>query len=234
MRLLHNYSRNLLPLSLLLSQLKSICLLLRRRTRRRPFRRNLLDRRPLLRPSIRFRLKCLRPCNRSDRVPLRRGEKVSLRREISKVKARQWERQPRVARSKVRSAQSRARTSSLNLLSNFRTVEDFAANGGATTPKGQLSVLPDSTLSASPRPLTANNSAKPSASPLPEPTSEPPRRKRQKIEYVPMSKPQDAVAGYDLAGTEEVLQRTARRKRPRTAHDLGSFFLPSLAGSACD
>lgn len=38
-----------------------------------------------------------------------------------------------------------------------------------------------------------------------------------------MSKTLDAVHGYDLAMVEEVIEQTARRKRPRTAYDLGTF-----------
>ncbi|GAA5947071.1 hypothetical protein JCM3765_002139 [Sporobolomyces pararoseus] len=111
-------------------------------------------------------------------------------------------------------------------------VEDFATNG-TSTPKTAVSVLPEANFSASPRPVTANleNVSKPVASPIPEPPSQPPRRKRQKIEYVPLSKPQENVAGYELAGLEEVLQQATRRKRPRTAYDLGLVDIHSLTMS---
>jgi len=43
-----------------------------------------------------------------------------------------------------------------------------------------------------------------------------------------MAKAQETVAGYDLAGVEDVLQQATRRKRPRTAYDLGSFPSPQM------
>ncbi|GAA5919201.1 hypothetical protein JCM1841_002499 [Sporobolomyces salmonicolor] len=103
------------------------------------------------------------------------------------------------------------------------------ASPTASTPRQPATALPplDTTATNSPRPTTAE-AAKPAR---PEPNAAPPRRKRQKIEYVPFNKTHDTVAGYDLALVEEVMHQATKRKRPRTAYDLGLVDLHSLTMS---
>lgn len=57
-----------------------------------------------------------------------------------------------------------------------------------------------------------------------EPPGIPPRRKRQKIEYVPLQRTVETYASWDLGQVEDVVQQAAQRKRPRTLHDLGEAF----------
>ncbi|GAA6062401.1 hypothetical protein JCM10212_006187 [Sporobolomyces blumeae] len=104
-----------------------------------------------------------------------------------------------------------------------------------STPKAPFASLAATGLSAlqasSPRPMTADRTPAQPLKTEPVPPAQPPRRKRQKIEYVPFSKVHDAVGGYDLAMVEEVLEQTSKRKRPRTAYDLGLVDLHSLTMS---
>ncbi|GAA5864988.1 hypothetical protein JCM5296_005758 [Sporobolomyces johnsonii] len=103
------------------------------------------------------------------------------------------------------------------------------ASPAASTPRQPATALPslDTTANNSPRPTTAEP-AKPAR---PEPPAAPPRRKRQKIEYVPFNKTHDTFAGYDLALVEEVMHQATKRKRPRTAYDLGLVDIHSLTMS---
>lgn len=55
----------------------------------------------------------------------------------------------------------------------------------------------------------------------PEAPAGPPRRKRQKIEYVPLSRSVDTYAGWDLAQVEDLLQNVAKSKGTRSAAELG-------------
>ncbi|KAI5481510.1 ARID/BRIGHT DNA-binding domain containing protein [Pseudohyphozyma bogoriensis] len=59
----------------------------------------------------------------------------------------------------------------------------------------------------------------------------PVRRKRQKYEYVPLTRTTDTYASWDLGQVEEVLTQVSARKRPRMAHDLGMIDVHSLTMS---
>lgn len=49
-------------------------------------------------------------------------------------------------------------------------------------------------------------------------------RKRNKIEYVPLSRSMDRHGGWDLRSTEETIARAVESRKPRQPDDLGTFF----------
>ncbi|GAA5922506.1 ARID/BRIGHT DNA-binding domain-containing protein [Sporobolomyces koalae] len=116
-------------------------------------------------------------------------------------------------------------------------VEDFAVKTPVANVQASTPVLRDAKLSESPRPATAKAAERKPSMSLeqqevdPEPLAPPHRRKRQKIQYVPTRRTEDAVLGYDLPLLEEAVQQAVARKRPRTAYDLGTVDIHSLTMS---
>ncbi|BGP12501.1 hypothetical protein JCM10213_006934 [Rhodosporidiobolus nylandii] len=90
----------------------------------------------------------------------------------------------------------------------------------SSTPKTATAPLPDASTSAS-----ASSPAKPS-----EPLA-PPRRKRRKIEYTPLTRPVDTHGGCDLPLAEQTILRAEKARRPRNLHDLGTVDIHSLTMS---
>lgn len=76
-------------------------------------------------------------------------------------------------------------------------------------------------------PKTGNSSAdsQPGTSTLPAaaaPSSAGPKRKKQKIEYIPWSKPAtESVGGFSLGLREQTAAQVYAKNRRRTVHDLG-------------
>ncbi|KAK4699692.1 SWI/SNF chromatin-remodeling complex subunit SWI1, partial [Phenoliferia sp. Uapishka_3] len=90
------------------------------------------------------------------------------------------------------------------------------------------SSLPTSSSTPTLRP-GSTESFKPHSAPVaPAP---PPRRKRQRLEYVPLQRTLDTYASWDLGQVEDVVVAASQRKRPRTVHDLGSLDVHSLTMS---
>lgn len=58
------------------------------------------------------------------------------------------------------------------------------------------------------------------------------RRKRQKYTYLPLARPVESLAGYDVAMLEEVVHMTSKRRPQRQAGDLGECSAPSSTSVA--
>ncbi|KAL8283670.1 hypothetical protein RQP46_005465 [Phenoliferia psychrophenolica] len=92
------------------------------------------------------------------------------------------------------------------------------------------SILQNSTSNPNLRPGSGSiESPKPTSKP--EAPTGPVRRKRQRIEYIPLQRPVDTYASWDLGQVEDVVVAASQRKRPRTVHDLGSLDVHSLTMS---
>ncbi|GAA5828095.1 hypothetical protein JCM11251_002586 [Rhodosporidiobolus azoricus] len=99
-------------------------------------------------------------------------------------------------------------------------------NGVPSSSTPQLANTALSEPTAPPRPSTSSGTA---TVPKSEPTpTEPPRRKRRKIEYTPLTRPVETYGGYDLGLVEQTMARVEKVRRPRGLHDLGTVDIRSL------
>lgn len=115
-------------------------------------------------------------------------------------------------------------------LTAFADVVDL----GALSMPPSSSPYPSSTLATAtpaltPRPGSiepskppATNGPDASVGKRPDASTGPPRRKRQRVEYVPLQRTVDTYASWDLGQVEDVVVAASQRKRPRTVHDLGA------------
>ncbi|GAA5856351.1 hypothetical protein JCM8547_000882 [Rhodosporidiobolus lusitaniae] len=111
--------------------------------------------------------------------------------------------------------------------------EPGLVDGLASPIKPASSTLPDPTAPSSSSVPPASSNAEASSATAPKP-SEPPaplRRKRRKIEYVPLVRAIDTYGGYDLGQLEQVHLKAEKLRRPRTLHDLGTVDIHALTMS---
>ncbi|GAA5892026.1 hypothetical protein JCM6882_005666 [Rhodosporidiobolus microsporus] len=97
----------------------------------------------------------------------------------------------------------------------------------SATPHTSTGALPDASSSSADARRPSTSSSAVGAKPV-EPPAEPPRRKRRKIEYAPLSRPVETYGGYELGLVEQTMARVEKVRRPRGLHDLGTVDIHSL------